>query len=125
MKKSSRRIKEKYPALNPAFNLRSRQEEVEDMASYKDQLTDKEKDWLNRFSEEYVSANLSHKGKKLHRKVHHKKAIYKKNNARNQCVLTRTKASNELKYLEDLKTEERLNNDFEENIIDKIDGEEF
>jgi hypothetical protein len=124
MKKRTRRSRHKHPGLEPSLNLKSRLEEISDLCEYKDQLNDEELNWLNRFSEEYIGANLSHPGKKLHRKAHHKKAIYKKNNARNKCILTREKAKGNITYLEDLKTEERLNNDFENDLIDKIDTED-
>lgn len=123
-KKGSRRSRTKHPALDPSLNLKSRAEEIIDMCEYKDQLSDDELNWLNRFSEEYVCANLKHPGKKLHRKAHHKKAVYKKNNSRNKCILTKEKAKGNIAYLEDLKTEERLNNDFENDLIDRIDEEE-
>lgn len=124
-KKSTRRSRAKNPALNPALNLKSRQENIEDVNEYVNQLNDEEKDWLNRFMEEYNCADLNHKGKKLHKKDYQKKAINKANNARNRCILSRAKASNEIKYLDDLKKEERLTDSFEDSLIDKLDGEEF
>lgn len=124
-KKSNRRSRAKYPALTPALNLKSRQDNIEDVQEYVNQLNDTEKDWLNRFMEEYNCADLNHKGKKLHKKDHHKKTINKSNNARNRCILSRAKASNEIRYLEDLKKEERLVENFEDNLIKTIDDEEF
>lgn len=124
-KRRSRRSKTKYPALDPALNLKSRYDEIKDVSEYINKLTDSEKDWMNRFMDEYTNANLNHKGKKLHRKAHHKKAIYKSNNARNKCILTRAKASGEIKYLDDLNKDERLEDIFEDQLIDKIDTEEF
>lgn len=107
------------------MNLKNRFEEIEDIASYKDQLNEEELNWLNRFSEEYITANLKHKGRKLHKKEHHKKAVYKKNNARNKCILSRSKANGSIKYFDDLKRDERLIDSFEDIIIEKIDSEEF
>jgi hypothetical protein len=89
-KKQNRRSKAKYPALYPEYNLKTRTDLIE--IDYLDQLTDAEKDWLNRFNEEYVNANFNHKGKLVQRKKAHRKDSYDRNNARNRDILTREKA---------------------------------
>lgn len=60
---------------------------------YLDKLSEKEKEWLNAFTEEYVHANMNHKGKKLHKTQKLKRDCYNRNNARNRCIWTRAKAS--------------------------------
>lgn len=70
---------------------------------YINKLSNDEKDWLNRFNEEYVSANFNHDGERVHPKVTKSKTVkrtgkrkrydvYKKdcadrNNARNRDTL--------------------------------------
>ncbi len=106
-KKKSRRAKTKYPALNSEFNLRSRQELYD--WDYIDKLSDKEKEWLNTFSEEFNNANFNHGKKILHKSKLMKKDCYSKNNARNRDILTRQKAMGQHIYIEELKeTEDSL-----------------
>lgn len=69
-KKQNRRSNEKYPGLKRHFTLKTRQDYFE--ADYVDgvlnddgemvirPLNEVEKDWLNRFNEEFVSANMLH-----------------------------------------------------------------
>lgn len=113
-KKVNRRSKAKYPALDPTLNLRTRYEEIEQnqyINGVKNdngeivirELTHSEKDWLNRFNEEFVNANFNHKGKKIDATKASKKRSYDKNNARNRCIYTKAKASGTLNYIEDLK----------------------
>lgn len=113
-KKVNRRSKAKYPALDPTLNLRTRYEEIEQnqyINGVKNEngetvireLTHSEKDWLNRFNEEFVNANFNHKGKKIDATKASKKKSYDKNNARNRCIYTKAKASGTLNYIEDLK----------------------
>jgi hypothetical protein len=67
---------------------------------YVDQLSDKEKDWLNRFTEEYTNASFGHKGAKIHKKKKDELEAYKRNNYRNADILTRAKASGKIYGLE-------------------------
>lgn len=90
-KKPSRRSQAKNPGLHPEFNPKSRADLVD--YDYLDQLSDKEKEWLNSFTEEYTHANFNHPGKILHRTKRLKKDCYDRNNARNRCIWTRAKAS--------------------------------
>ena len=127
-KKVNRRSKAKYPALDPTLNLRTRYEEIEqnqyingvknaDGETVIRELTPTEKDWLNRFNEEFVNANFNHKGKKIDATKASRKRSYDKNNARNRCIYTKAKASGSLRYIEDLK----LNN---KEIASEIEDEE-
>lgn len=96
-KKPTRRSKEKYPALIPHLNLRTRFEEID--YDYVDQLSESEKDFLNRFTEEYTNASFKHKNK-VHKKKKDELESYKRNNDRNKDVLTRAKASGKIYGLE-------------------------
>jgi len=90
--KRNKRSKSRYPAVDPQLNLKTRYEEIEDIASYFKTLPDTAKDFMHSFVEEYVNAKFDHKGKKIYRKKVDKRAIYNRNNARNRDVLTKAKA---------------------------------
>jgi len=94
--------------LDPTLNLKTRYEEIEDLASYAKTLPPEAREWLNNFSEEYICANFNHKGTKLHTTDQQRKGCYNRNNARNRCVFSRQKAQGEdsMDYLEDLKNKE-------------------
>lgn len=115
--KNTRRGNTEHPALEPSLNLRSRFELLE--FDYKDKLNKKQKDWLNKFNEEYVNASLDSKNlsKNLHNTDKLKKDCYNRNNARNRDILNRGKASGTLNYLEDLSKEDRLIKSPEELLI--------
>lgn len=73
---------------------------------YVDQLSEADKTWLNKFTEEYINTNLDRNSLKnnLHNTKKLKKDCDDRSNARRRCILTRTKATGEILYLEDLKT---------------------
>lgn len=100
MKKKNRRNSDKYPALKPELNLKTRSDLID--YDYIDKLSDKEKEWLNSFTEEYTCANFNHKGKKLHKTKALKKDCYNRNNQRNRCILTKSKASGKLESIEEI-----------------------
>lgn len=117
-KKPSARTKKKFSALNPRLNLKSRTEELTDILSYFDQLNDEEKEWMNRFTEEYVHANFNHTGERLHPVEYveyerlngdvytadkYVKASNDKNNARNRCLYNKCKMGNNLKSFDNVK----------------------
>jgi hypothetical protein len=110
-KKVSARSKAKYPCLIPKLNLKSRYDEIADLASYANQLNDAEKDWLNRFASEEINANMNHKGKRINPNTKKNRSrIYGKNNARNRDVLTQAKSQGKALYIEDVfNSEEELN----------------
>jgi len=118
--KKPQRSNVRFAALDPKYNLKTRQEEIEDLYDYADQLNDEEKAWLNAFSNEEICANFNHKGPKLNDKSDPaaRSRIYNRNNERNRCIMTREKAQGCLNYLEemDLDGEEELieeENEFE------------
>lgn len=90
-KKNNRRARAENSALKPELNLRARFELID--YDYLNKLSPKELKWLNKFTEEYVNANLSGQSKKLHNTKELKKDCYDRNNARNRCVYTKAKAS--------------------------------
>jgi hypothetical protein len=61
---------------------------------YIDKLTDKEKEFLNTFSEEFIGAKFNHGKPILNKKDKHKKSCYSNNNARNRCVYSKAIAQN-------------------------------
>ena len=88
-----KRAKTKYPALKPELNLKSRYELID--YDYIDKLSENNKAWLNKFTEEYVNASLDSQNieKNFHCTDELKKDCYRRNNARNRDILTRAKAS--------------------------------
>lgn len=120
-KVKNKRQKTKYSAVDPQLNLKSRYEEIMDIQEYFNTLSDKDKKWMNKFTEEYVNANL--KGKTLKENLHDtkklKKSCYDRNNSRNRDAYTKSKMTTSLYYIEDLKDKELS---YEDDIIGKIDS---
>lgn len=60
-----------------------------------DKLSESDKAWLNKFTEEYVNASLDSENleNNFHSTDELKKDCYRRNNARNRDILTRAKAS--------------------------------
>ena len=125
-KKQTKRSKAKYPGLKPELNLKTRHELIADY-DYLKKLNNKELEWLNKFTKEYVNAEIDNRKprKNLHRTKALKKDCYDRNNARNRCIYTRSKASWNLKFFEDIseKNESLIKETIEIEIIDKIDSE--
>lgn len=92
-KKKTPRDKVKYPALNPQYSPKVRKEFID--MDYIDQLSDQEKEWLNKFVNEYVGASLDYKN--LENNLHNTKKLKKdctdRNNARNRCMYGIAKAN--------------------------------
>lgn len=123
-KKESKRSKTKYSALRPEFNLKTRQDLISDY-DYLAKLSPKEKEWLNKFTKEYVNAEINTKQprRNLHKTKSLKKDCYDRNNARNRCIYTRSKASYNLKFFEDVSENNKnlINHCVEDEIINDID----
>ena len=92
--KKPRRLKDKYPYLNPENSLKTRAEETADVASYVGQLNEEEKAWMNQFMKEYVNAHTE--DAVFHKTSQEKKICNDKNNARNRCQYTREVAQGTL-----------------------------
>ena len=116
-KKKSGRSGMKYPALDPKVNLKSRYDEIEDLASYANTLPEEAKAWLNAFSQEEICANFNHNGPKLNDQSDAKvrSRIYNRNNERNRCILTRENAQGTINYIDDLDIDNENNASYEEN----------
>lgn len=105
-KPKNRRAAEKFPALKPEYNLRSRHDLID--YDYVDKLGEKDKAWLNKFTEEYINTTLDRKNPKNN--LHNTKDLIKdcdnRSNARRRCVLTKAKAAGKTVYIEDLENHE-------------------
>ena len=123
-KKVTRRSSSKFPALRPEYNLKSRQEEIADLASYAHKLNEKEKAWLDKFSNEYINASF---GKKpLHKTKNQRKECYNRNNARNRCILSKAKACGKTVSFEAMFNDDRSREELDitvEDLIKKSDKE--
>mgnify|MGYP003333179129 FL=1 len=118
----NRRNAKKYPAVDVRLNLKTRYEEIADIASYFDKLPKEAKDWMHSFTEEWVNAKFDHKGKKIHKEVEQKRAIYNRNNARNRDILTKAKACGKYVEIDNPKSKKILDKKtIEDDIIEKID----
>lgn len=116
-KKQTKRSREKYPALKPEVNLKTRYELID--YDYLNKLNDNEKAWLNKFTEEYTNASLDTKNprKNLHKTKKLRKDCYDRNNARNRCILTKANATGMVESYDNVKIEI----EYEENLIDTLD----
>ena len=114
----NRREREKYPALDVTLNLKSRTEAID--YDYLHKLSEREKKWLNKFTEEYTNASFNTKQprKNLHKSKQSRRDCYNRNNARNRDVLTKQKAGNRNTYLEDIVDIGKDNTISMENKID-------
>jgi hypothetical protein len=108
----TKRERTRWPGLDKAVNLRTRQDLID--YDYIDKLSDVEKDWLSKFTEEFVSGTFKKgtPGKKgsgpLHKTKKLKRDCYNRNNLRNRCVYTKSKACGQLtEYLAWAKTKEQ------------------
>ena len=124
-KKNNKRAKTKNSALRPELNLKTRYELISDY-DYLDKLSEKEKTWLNKFTKEYVNADLNSKKPKanFHKSKQLKTDCYDRNNSRNRCIYTRSKAAGVIKYIEDMPKKSSLKDShIEDLLICKIDLE--
>lgn len=101
----TRRSRYKYAALEKSTNLKTRQNCIDDVKEYFNDLSEKDKEWMNTFMEEYNNANFDHGKKHLHKTKKQKKDCYNRNNSRNRCISSREEAKGILENygkLEDL-----------------------
>jgi anaerobic selenocysteine-containing dehydrogenase len=103
-KTKTRRNQLQYPALSPQHNLKSRYEEIEDLASYAHTLPPEAREWLNSYAEEEICSNFKHDGIKLNDETDPKtrSRIYGRNNQRNRCIYTREASQNLLVNVDDI-----------------------
>lgn len=97
---------EKYPALNPRLNAKTRFE-VLDM-DYLKKLDDAELQFLNQFMAEYVSGAFKkseeggYSSSNLHQTPEERRECYTRNNVRNRCGLTISNATGQTFRCEDM-----------------------
>lgn len=91
-KQTTPRNKERYPALNFKRQVKLRKDYFDGIEEYVDQLSPKEKEWLNRFLEETVVTNFKHKGPLIYKTKKARREFYNTNNARNRCMQTKAAA---------------------------------
>ena len=115
----TKRERSRYPALNPGLNLKTRTDLID--YDYIDKLSEKDKKWLNKFTEEYVNASIdtSNLKKNLHNTQELKKDCFDRNNARNRCILTLQRAQSKIEYLEDNK--KLISENPEDSLIKDVD----
>ena len=119
----SKRAKTKYPALKPELNLKTRYDLID--YDYVNKLDENEKQWLNKFTEEYVNASLDTENidNNFHNTQDLKRDCYRRNNARNRDILTRAKASGSYVSTDELllnKKEAKLNSG--KSLFEKLDS---
>lgn len=88
-KTKNRRDNAKHPALDKKYMPRVRQELID--YDYLDQLSPSEKDWLNKFTDEYVNASFKKDGTDIQSYDQYGKDSNDRNNARNRCLYTALK----------------------------------
>jgi hypothetical protein len=91
-----------------------------DVLSYAHTLPEKDKAWLSSFMEEYINANMRHKGKKLHKTKAERKICWDKNNARNVCVYSKARSSGKTVDWDTYRSYEP-SYEVEDELIDKLD----
>lgn len=118
--KTTRRSIQKYPALDPAYNLKSRRDLIE--VDYLHVLNEEEKEWLNKFNEEYVNASFNKQdiSKNLHNTEELIKDCEDSNNKRNNDLLVTMKTNKRLDYFSD-KELERKEINYEDYLIYLVD----
>lgn len=90
-KKKTKRSEVKYPALNSNYMPKVRQEYFD--IDYLDQLSEKEKAFMNKFMNEELNASFKNDGTDLNKTKEEKRKAYSNNNSRNRCLYGVTKAN--------------------------------
>lgn len=113
----NRRNRKKYPAIDPTLNLKTRYEEIMDVASYFHTLPEDAKEFMHAFVEESINAKFNHKGETIYTDPEDRRKIYNKNNARNRDVLTKAKACGKYVELDDPNHKKIVGKSFNEDLI--------
>jgi hypothetical protein len=139
-KKKTRRSSYKYPALRKDLNTKTRHYYIE--PDYIDgvtnsngeqvirPLTAREKQWLNKFYEEYIVASFKNTSRDLHNKQAQRRALYRDNNHRFWCLYNTKQRTGDLVNFStdnyDKMQYETLNHvDFELLYINEIEMRDF
>lgn len=67
---------------------------------YLEKLSPEEREWMETFLQEYVQANFNHGKALIHKTKEQQLEIYAANNARERCIMSRTKAGGKLDTLD-------------------------
>lgn len=133
--KKKKRDLEKYPALNPKLNARTRFD-VLDM-DYLKKLDEEDLKFLNQFMAEYVSGAFkknedgNYSDENFHKTLEERRECYNRNNTRNRCGLTISNAKGTTLRTEDISSyidlltevESQINNILSDTVIDEYDGD--
>lgn len=135
-KKQSKKKRDldKYPALNPRLNARTRFE-VLDM-DYLKKLTEEELKFMNQFMAEYVSGSFKkdeqgeYSKENLHKTMEERRECYTRNNVRNRCGLTVSNATGQTYRSDDiLEFLDGINSDYSEfnnyNALSDLISDEY
>lgn len=109
-KKSNRRHRCKYPALERSLNIKTRRYYIETEyvnGVYDDDgreifrpLTDEEKAWLNKFYEETIVTKFNKDDTDFYNSTEERRALWRENNRRNKCLFNVKQRSGKLKSYE-------------------------
>lgn len=116
-KKSSRRSNTTRPGLKRELNPKSRWELLD--FDYIGKLSEKEKDFLNKFAEEYIHGSFEHNRKDLHKTKKSKRECYNRNNARNRDLYTISRTNGWIANV-DASANEIENQQFRDNTEDNL-----
>lgn len=118
-KPRNRREAAKYPALDKSLNLKNRAEFID--YDYVHKLSEEDKEYLNKFTEEYVNASFKKGKRHIQKGKEFKKESYDRNNARNRCQWSDAKKTGHADYLED--TKKLMTPNPETGLINKMDAQ--
>lgn len=117
-KKKTKRSQTKYPGLNPALNKGSIRDFLD--FDYLDQLSPKDKEFLNKFATESYSADFRG-DKPLYTGKKKRRQIYRENNSRNNDMTSYLGNYRRLESFEDLKDYDLKTRNQEDSWIELID----
>lgn len=116
--KSNLRSRSKYANVKPHLNLKTRADEISDVMSYFNTLSEKDKRWMDRFCAEWIGASFKKDGRDKHKSARLRRDCYSRNNSRNRDILTRTKAQGLISSYEEMKEN---TDDPTDKLIDELD----
>jgi len=123
LNKNASRRKVKNAALNSNYTTKVRREFLD--FDYIDKLSEKEKEFLNKFVEEEQNASFSKTKKNFNKTKEAQRKIYTNNNKRNNDVFGVTKATGRLLLTGEttpyIEGNREVANDYEDALIDFID----
>ncbi len=114
-KKKINRSERKYPNLDSKTNLRIRADLYDQ--TYASDLSEENKEYLNKFNSEFINADFRHE-KPLHKSKKAKRERFTNNNKRNHCVLSKAKAQG---LVTELPVTENPEYDGEDSINELLD----